>query len=174
MKRKSNRLTKELYQGGYWYFVTVCSYKRRELFQMANADGWCGDTEVAATEITNLLIKVFEDSVTIYPSLHIDHWVIMPNHFHMIICFQEGSTTLGSIMKTIKGVSQQKIVAATSVSPDIQKWIKNQKGNPYKIWQKSYHDRIIRNDQELTILQHYIRDNPILWEQDSLHPKNRN
>jgi putative transposase len=38
-----------------------------------------------------------------------------------------------------------------------------------KIWQRNYWDHIIRNESELNRIRQYILDNPMQWEQDSLH-----
>lgn len=40
------------------------------------------------------------------------------------------------------------------------------------IWQKSFHDRVIRNDKELTVYQEYVLNNPIRWQLDLLNPIN--
>ena len=38
------------------------------------------------------------------------------------------------------------------------------------VWQRNYHERVIRNDEELHALRDYIRNNPAQWEVDSEHP----
>jgi putative transposase len=38
--------------------------------------------------------------------------------------------------------------------------------NTYFQWQKSYHDRIIRNERELNNVRQYIKNNPLNWEND--------
>ena len=34
------------------------------------------------------------------------------------------------------------------------------------VWQRNYHERVIRNDEELHALRDYIRNNPARWEED--------
>ena len=41
-----------------------------------------------------------------------------------------------------------------------------------RIWQRNYHDHIIRDDPDLQRLRQYIQDNPMKWELDQLHPDN--
>jgi hypothetical protein len=41
-------------------------------------------------------------------------------------------------------------------------------GQPF--WQRSYHDRIVRNDRELALARQYIEDNPAGWEKDVHNP----
>ena len=38
------------------------------------------------------------------------------------------------------------------------------------VWQRNYHERVIRNDSELHALRDYIYNNPSRWEEDSEHP----
>jgi len=35
-----------------------------------------------------------------------------------------------------------------------------------KLWQRSFHDRIIRNEKELNKIRQYICNNPIQWDTD--------
>ncbi len=41
-----------------------------------------------------------------------------------------------------------------------------------RIWQRNYHDHIIRDDIDLQRLREYIQNNPRKWELDQLHPDN--
>jgi REP element-mobilizing transposase RayT len=43
---------------------------------------------------------------------------------------------------------------------------KNPKDVVPKLWQRSYHDRIIRTEKELEMVREYIRNNPSKWEED--------
>ena len=46
--------------------------------------------------------------------------------------------------------------------------LRNAAGTP--VWQRNYYDRIIRNQMSLQRIQHYIRNNPVTWQNDQLHP----
>jgi hypothetical protein len=39
-------------------------------------------------------------------------------------------------------------------------------------WQKSFHDHIIRNENDLKKIKEYIANNPIKWHLDILNPAN--
>jgi putative transposase len=39
------------------------------------------------------------------------------------------------------------------------------------VWQRSFHDRIIRNERELAAIRQYIRDNPANWARDHENPQ---
>jgi hypothetical protein len=38
------------------------------------------------------------------------------------------------------------------------------------VWQRSFHDRIIRDNRELEYIQKYIQNNPINWVEDRIIP----
>ena len=40
----------------------------------------------------------------------------------------------------------------------------------FSIWQRSFHDHIIRDENDHTRLAQYIEDNPVNWENDCFHP----
>lgn len=42
----------------------------------------------------------------------------------------------------------------------------HQNGLPKFQWQRSFHDRIIRNKNEYIKIKNYIQNNPMKWEND--------
>jgi REP element-mobilizing transposase RayT len=43
---------------------------------------------------------------------------------------------------------------------------------PGRLWQRIYYERIIRNEDELTAIREYIRQNPMKWADDEENPAN--
>ena len=78
-------------------------------------------------------------SADVRAELRLDAFVIMPNHLHGVVFIDAG-----------KG------------DPPVV-------GGGQTIWQRNYHDRIVRNDGELTKIRRYITDNPRYWETDDHH-----
>lgn len=37
---------------------------------------------------------------------------------------------------------------------------------PDRVWHRNYHDRVIRDDNELDRVRHYIEQNPMNWHRD--------
>ena len=93
----------------------------------------------------------------------------MPNHLHFIIDFDDTSTSkithkntdLGGIIKSFKLNFQKNIVEATTVSLLLQKYFTDKNFNYHKIWQKSFYDHVVRNEQDLYRIQEYIFNNPL-------------
>ena len=87
---------------------------------------------------------------TIYASVFIDEYIIMPNHIHIIIVLSSGRTqfapTISRIIKQFKG----------SISKQLG----------YSIWQKLFYEHIIRNEKEFYIIKQYIQNNIINWSTD--------
>jgi len=52
------------------------------------------------------------------------------------------------------------------------KLIHRQQNDLYFAWQKSFHDRVVRNEKELIDKRYYIRQNPAQWLEDRNNPIN--
>jgi REP element-mobilizing transposase RayT len=72
-------------------------------------------------------------------------WVVMPDHFHWLVELRTGS--LGPLMRRVKSGSSRAIVAAGA--------------GPLQIWQKGYHDRALRREDDLLKTARYIVANPL-------------
>jgi REP element-mobilizing transposase RayT len=68
------------------------------------------------------------------------------------------SGSLGAIVQNFKSVSTRKINRINSTSGET-------------IWQRNYHDRIIRDEKSLHHIQQYITENPHAWTQDPENPQ---
>jgi putative transposase len=72
-------------------------------------------------------------------------WVIMPDHFHWLFELQE--KPLSQVMCRVKSRSSLSINQSINTSG--------------RLWQKGYHDRAIRKDDDLRSIARYIVANPI-------------
>ena len=86
---------------------------------------------------------------TVYENIKVDKYQIMPNHIHLIIFIYEDSN------------------GRTQFAPTISRIIKQFKGSitkqiGFSIWQKSFYDRIIRNEKEYQSVWNYIHNNPLI------------
>lgn len=54
------------------------------------------------------------------------------------------------------------------------KEINQMRGTPgTKVWQRNYWERVLRDERELGLARDYIRQNPLRWHLDRLHPDQR-
>jgi len=125
-------------------------------------------------------------------------FVAMPNHFHGIIILHDsvGATRLdylntapksGNSVNTINSRKNNKGLPLRAKGPlpkslsaiigqfksRVTKRIHKTDGfSPERIWQRGFHDRIIRNEDEWSRIHLYIEVNPSNWEKDHDNPIN--
>ena len=167
--RKKNRLEGYDYSKDGAYFITICVKDRHEL--LGSVVGAINNRPYASVElneyghITDIAIK---EIPVHYEGVAVDNYVIMPNHIHLILTFDTGRLIIAPTGVSV--VIQRLIIAPTGVSVVIQqlkRHISKQIG--FSIWQKSFHDHIIRDEAEYQRIWAYIDNNPELWNEDVYH-----
>lgn len=151
------------------YFITVCSYDRRQIF-----------SEIFNGEIHLLPVgKIIEEEILATLKkrdyVTIPEWIIMPDHIHLIIFIHKDSNepehlparghdlyfpekyknrfgpqkdNIASIVRGIK--------SAVTTRAKIERL-------ETKVWQDLFHEHIIRNQRELENHIQYTRNNPLKW-----------
>ena len=150
-QRKHIRLQGRDYSRDGYYFVTICVKDRWPILcNSAKIDPETGKLPLSETgEIINQIIT---EIPTYYPSVRIDQYVIMPNHIHLIIVLNENheetacAASISRIVQMMKGIVTKTLT--------------------YSIWQKSFHDHIIRDESEYLRICEYIETNPAKWQED--------
>ena len=156
--RKSPRLKNYCYQEPGAYFVTICVYPRRNLFWKAStitSDN--SDPTEYLNENGNIVAICTEQLFSHRQSIHLVNFVIMADHVHLL--FELDSDGNGISISNLVG--EFKRLASLRLR-------KRMKGE--KIWQRSFFDRIVRNDQEYQRIDDYIEANPVNWEEDQESP----
>jgi putative transposase len=72
-------------------------------------------------------------------------WVVMPDHFHWLIELQEVS--LSELMQKTKSMSTKAVKQST--------------GRTTSLWQRGFHDRALRREEDLVKLARYVVANPL-------------
>ena len=93
-----------------------------------------------------------------YPAISVDQYVIMPNHIHLLLQIHAGNDGRPVAAPTVSQVVNQLKGAAS-----------RQAGFP--LWQKGFHDHVIRGDADYKEIWNYIQNNPATWENDKLFTK---
>lgn len=147
-KRKSPRISGYDYSTPNYYFITICTHEHQCLFGKPNHLNQRG----------MIVREHIERLPGYYHGVHIDHFVVMPNHIHLIIVLDgnESDPNISSIVALFK----------TGVTKQIR-----EKEPGIKIWQRSFHDHVIRNQKSYKKIWMYIEDNPRKWEEDCFYPK---
>ena len=147
--RKSPRIPNFDYSGDYYYFVTVCTHNRRCLFGEPEClNGW---GQIARKQILQI-----EDH---YNNVKVDQYVVMPNHIHMIL-------VIGCGVKAENNPDLQQIMAQlkSGISREIHK-----SGTEITVWQRSFHDHVIRGQADYEKIWLYIQANPQMWDKDCFY-----
>jgi REP element-mobilizing transposase RayT len=161
-KRKHQRLKEYDYSQSSYYFVTICIKERREFFSHII------NNELVLTVFGKILDEVW-NNLPKYYNIELDYYAIMPDHFHGIIIIDnslkvkienlEKSSSLSAIVGKFKSFTARKI----------RELLRNK--IEFK-WQKSFYDRIIRNESELYNIRKYIQENPMRWVIEKNNPEN--
>ena len=149
--RKPTRLRGFDYSQRRAYFVTVCTQQRCEILAEICRGGALlfPIGEIVEREIKNLSQRY---------DVEIEKYVIMPNHIHMIISLQNSirTDTLYDVVCTLKSITTK---TANRIDGCIGR----------KIWQRSFHDHIIRDEKDYLKIWQYIDENPEKWELDCFY-----
>ena len=145
--RKNNRLRGYDYSNAGYYFITICVKDGHSILWEQNVGAISNRPCAPLSDVG----KIVENAISeLDESMVIDKYVIMPNHIHMIVRIENGRTefapTMSSIVRFFKSFVTKHI--------------------GYSIWQKSYHDHIIRSEDECRRIWQYINENPAKWEED--------
>ena len=158
-ERKRNRLKGYNYSQNGLYFLTVCTKDKECILGRIVGDGDLDVPQMILSDYGKIVEKYIQSIERAYSDITLMNYVIMPNHIHMIAMLYSDSNIY------------QKSTTKSSVNDDIpvmisalKKLVNKEIG--YNIWQRSYHDHIIRNDDDLEKYIEYIIRNPLEWECD--------
>ena len=152
-KRKSTRLSGYDYSGRGAYFVTMCSLDRACIFSQVVGGGVLDAPEVHLTQYGQLIEKQISEMNRVYRTVHAEKYVIMPNHIHVLLtmCGEEGSSRTPTPTNSLLARYVSTLKRLTNKAAGIQ------------LWQRGYHDHIIRNEDDYRVRWKYIDENPTKW-----------
>ena len=175
-RSNSPRLEVWDYSIPWWYFITT---------NTKNQKHWFGDIieeKMVLNKLGRYVKESWFDIPNHYPLVELDSFVIMPNHIHGIIIISEKSIVRKDVVIVDEGHAPHlqsgdelnyhtlsNIVG--SFKSEVTKLAHK---NRYKGfgWQRSFYDRIIRNEKELYNIQKYIQQNPLKWLIEKELPEN--
>jgi len=165
-ERKRNRLKEYDYSQGGYYFITICVNDRKNYF--GRIDGNKCILNVFGKTIKQILEKIPVQ----YTYISIDYYVIMPDHIHAIVIIDpsENISVVTSRDMSLDKKQKRKIKSLSEIIGAFKtmssKELHNKGLKEFK-WQRSFYDRIIRNEKELYHIRKYIEQNPLSFEIDN-------
>ena len=110
---------------------------------------------VPFTKLGKIVRQSIEDIPVHYRAISVDHYVIMPNHIHLLLQINTDADGRSMIAPTISTVVRH-----------MKGIVTKQAG--FSVWQKGFYDHVIRNDNDYRDIWNYIEGNPGKWAEDKL------
>ena len=156
-RRSGLRLKNFDYSTAAVYFLTICTSERKTIL------GACFEGNVRPSAMGRIVSECWFELPYHYARLELGVFVVMPNHVHGLISLRDSvgaglrpaptTANLSEIVGVFKSFSSRQIHAANASSPK-------------KIWQRGFHDHVVRNRNECERIKRYILHNPARWEFD--------
>ena len=169
--RRSIRLSGYDYTQPGAYFVTICTFQRQCLFGDITAD----------TMRSSALGEVVADAWRAIPGhdphVDLDSFIVMPNHVHGILRIREyvGAKHASPLHLGPRGTSRGSLSAIVQAFKSAVSREAHRQGfvSERPLWQRGFHDRVIRDEAELERIRSYIEENPLRWALDEENPDRR-
>ncbi|MBR3751688.1 MAG: transposase [Ruminiclostridium sp.] len=148
MERKLLRLEGYDYASRGAYFITVCTEGKRSI--LGSVVG--GDDHIGPCVALTQYGRIVEKYLCRIPG--VTEYIIMPNHVHMIVVVQPeesgpmraSAPTISQHIRAFKGLATKE----AGVS----------------LWQRSFYDHVIRDEDDYLRIVEYILENPAKWMED--------
>lgn len=147
-KRKRIRLEEYDYSTPGAYFITFCVKNRDPILWNHVGAAVRSQNNNHISPIGQIVDIAIQQIPLHYPSITVDKYCIMPDHVHLILSIQtdeHGRQVAAPTISTVVG--------------HMKRWVSMQIG--VSIWQKSFIDRVIRNEDGYRKVWEYIDNNPI-------------
>ena len=164
-KRKSNRLPNYDYSTPGAYFITICVEGKKCILGRVVGGGALDAPLVQLSNYGQTAQRYIESGSSI-PGITVDKFVVMPNHIHIILFVDK---TASSGMSQVSSPTNSIIPHFVST---LKRFVHRDIGT--KIFQRSYHDHVIRGEQDYLRIWEYIDTNPAKWLQDCFYVEDHN
>lgn len=157
--RQSIRYADWDYRTPAYYFITICTHQRLQLFDDPT------------------LKQVAEQQWAALPQhkknrhIALDEWVVMPNHMHGLLWLKTWPESILAEPERKQGFTHAQAgsvgVIVGNYKSQVTRRINDLRGQAgVKVWLRGYWDRIVRTEDELNRIRQYIIDNPRRWAED--------
>ena len=145
-RRKPNRWQGFDYGTPATYFLTLCVEGRRCVL--------CEKDPDIKTSLGKKIDALIHETVAGYDGIRLLKYVVMPNHIHLLLSIED----LNSAPAITMFVRYFKRLCTKCLG--------------YSLWQRTFYDHVVRNEEEQEMIWNYIDGNPRQWAADKLNPEN--
>ena len=159
-KRKHTRLQQYDYNTPGYYFITICTKGKQKLLCDIVGTGLLDGPEIRYTAHGAIVKNQLQTMCQFYDQIKLDHYVVMPNHVHMLI----------QVLEDRSGPSGRPVPTNTKVGHFVgtfKRFCNRQIGE--NIWQYRSHDHVIRGEPDYLKIWNYIDGNPSKWQEDCFY-----
>lgn len=159
--RKRIRLENYDYSDSGEYFITICSKGKEKIFWKKSSYLRDSYYPECLSDYGKIVFRAIENIQHYYSFVNVDVFTVMPNHIHLLLRIDKYTVDNSGRMISAPTKNISTIVGQLkrSVSKEIGK----------SVWQKSFYDHIIRDDNDLLTKWNYIVNNPIKWNLDEYY-----
>lgn len=165
---ESARASRWDYSNSGFYFITICTHQRELFF------GSVSNQIVILNEIGKIANVILHQIPQKFDFVILNRFVIMPNHIHVLIGLNDKVAKCSYNCDGRGGITGSNNPMLKNDLARVINWFKGrvtfEVNRSYPEinfgWQSRFHDRIIRNDDELLQKQIYIQNNPRKWRED--------
>ena len=192
-QRRSIRLRHYDYSQAGFYFVTICTHEKQALF------GEIIGREMCLNRAGIIAQSEWHKTGLMREKIILHDFVVMPNHVHGIIEIVNSNDTTSANYPNVGAhcvrphsdnihdddnsvyYPNSVIGGRTQCAPTLGFVIRGYKAavtkqihllqsvTGQKIWQRNYHEHVIRNEASYLKIAEYVQTNPLKWHDDRYH-----
>jgi REP element-mobilizing transposase RayT len=174
-ERKNNRMNGHDYSKCGWYFITICTKDKQHFFcEILNG-------KMLLNEYGAIVEKQWLWLADRYDYIKLDKYIVMPDHIHGILIIENNDTCRDNPrvvptfvptgnMETNNAVYYRRhnlLSKTINAFKTTSSKLIHINGLSIFLWQRSFYDHIIRDEESLQKIRDYIRLNPLKWVADS-------
>ena len=172
-RRRSVRLPYYDYASYGWYYITICTDKFKHLF------GSIESGQLRPSALGEIVARELDRSVELRKELRLDSLVIMTNHIHVVVVIEpskpvdqlrnarDGSGKLVLLKAALGGQARSVSSFVGGFKAAVTAAARELYGEPdYVVWNRGFHEHVVRTEPALYAIRNYIVNNPRQWELD--------
>ena len=127
---------------------------------------------VALTPVGQIVEEQIQAIPARHPAIGIEKYVIMPNHVHLLVSIRDlsGGASPSPTVGTEASSSEGDLLPSLFDVVRVLKSLTTRMARPFlgenPLWQRSYHEHVIRNEEDYRQIWEYIDTNPAKWAED--------